>query len=192
MKTSTVVIALFAALVLAACGGGGGGEGSTASSTAPSTAATDSTPPQRPDQDNVPLETQGGDNSIQEFGTEASASERKAAGAALHGYLDARAAHEWRGACSYFAPSVSASLAQLVKEEKAKGGVCPAALEALSATIPQTSLDEAARADVVALRSEGDRGFLLFRGAHGTNYFVPMVKEGGAWKVAAIAPSALS
>lgn len=40
--------------------------------------------------------------------------------------------------------------------------------------------------------AEGDRGFLLFHGVLGADYFMPMAREGGMWRVAAIAPSAIS
>lgn len=135
------------------------------------------------------FEAKGGDNSIEEFGAEAHESEFAAAAAALHGYMDSRAAGAWRDACSYMAHGFGASLAQLSGE--AGGGNCPTALAALSAGIPRASLRDAAQADVASLRSEGDGGFLLFRGARGVAYFIPMTKEGSAWKVAALAPSTL-
>ncbi len=50
---------------------------------------------------------------------------------------------------------------------------------------------ETTRAEVGALRIKGQSAFLLFHGAHHTDYFMPMAKEGGGWKVAAIAASAL-
>ncbi len=137
------------------------------------------------------FETRGGDNSVQEFGAEASGPDFEAAATALHGYLDARAAGAWRDACSYMSPGVAASLSQLASGESGKAG-CPEILASLSTGLPPAVLREAARADVGALRTEGDRGFLLFEGAEGVNYFMPMTMESGSWKVAAIAPSALS
>lgn len=140
-----------------------------------------------------PFETKGGDNSIQEFGSEASGGDFEAAATALHGYLDARAAHAWTAACSYMSPGVAASLAQLSGSGGGSGGgaSCPQTLASLSAAVSAAALDEAAVADVAALRTEGARAFLLFHGAHGTAYFMPMASEDGTWKVAAIAPSAI-
>lgn len=136
------------------------------------------------------FEAKGGDNSIQEFGAEAGSSDFTAAATTLHGYLDARAAGAWRDACSYLSPGVAASLSQL-SGGSGGGASCPEAVASLSAAVPAATLNEAADAEVAALRSEGDRAFLLFHGAHGADYFMPMAHEGGAWKVAAIAPSAL-
>lgn len=138
------------------------------------------------------FETKGGDNSIQESGSEASGSEFDQAAAALHGYLDARAAGAWSAACSYMPPGLTASMAQL--GGAAGGGPkpsCPQLLAALSVGLPAAALHEAAIADVGALRVEGEHAFLLFNGAHGSAYFMPMAREGGEWKVGAVAPSAL-
>jgi hypothetical protein len=133
------------------------------------------------------FETKAGDNSIQEFGSEAGSSDFAAAATALHGYLDARAAAAWAAACSYLSPGIAASLAQL--GGGGGGASCPEVVAGLS--VPGAALSEAAEAEVAALRIEGDRAFLLFHGAHGADYFMPMAHEGGAWKVAAIAPSAI-
>jgi hypothetical protein len=138
----------------------------------------------------APFEARGGDNSIQEFGAEGSGADFEAAATALHGYLDARAAAAWTAACSYMSAAAATSLSQLTG---ASGGEasCPEALATLSAGVPTAALEEAAEAEVGALRTEGDRAFLIFRGAREADYFMPMVRDGGAWKVAAIASSAL-
>jgi hypothetical protein len=138
------------------------------------------------------FERKGGDNSIQESGSEARGSEFDQAAAALHGYLDARAAGAWSAACTYLAPGLTDSLAQLT----GAGGSgakpsCPQLLATLSTGLPPAALREAAIADVGALRVKGKSAFLLFKGAHGSAYFMPMARAGGEWKVAAIAASAL-
>lgn len=138
----------------------------------------------------APFEAKGGDNSIQEFGAEGSASDFDAAATALHGYLDARAAGAWRAACSYMSAAVVKSLAQL-SGDNGGGAGCPEIIASLSAAVPAAALREAAEAEVGALRTEGDRAFLLFHGAHGIAYFMPMAAEDGTWKVAAIAASAI-
>lgn len=137
------------------------------------------------------FETKGADNSIQESGSEASGSELAQAATALHGYLDARAAGAWSAACSYMAAGVADSLSQLAGSSGQQGQSCAQLLAALSGGVSPAALREGAEADVGSLRANGDSGFLLFHGAHGTAYFAPMAREGGAWKVAAIAPSAI-
>lgn len=134
----------------------------------------------------------GGDNSIQEFGSEAGSSDFAAATTALHAYLDARAAHAWAASCEYLVAGAAEQLAQLSAAGGGQGKQpsCAEVLAGLSAGVPDAALREAAQADAAALRTEGGRAFLIFKGAGGT-YFMPMAHEGGAWKVAAIAPSAL-
>jgi len=139
------------------------------------------------------FEAKGGDNSIQQFGSEASGDEFSQAAIALHGYLDARAAGAWAAACSYMADGVTAQLSQMSGAGKQGGHLsCAKILAALSGGLPPAALHEVAEADVGSLRIEGERAFVLFHGAHGVDYFMPMVREGGEWKVAALAPSAVS
>jgi hypothetical protein len=135
------------------------------------------------------FETKGGDNSIQESGSEAGSSELALAAAALHGYLDARAAGQWATACTYLANGVIVQLSQL--SGSARKLPCAKLLAGLAAGVTSGAAREAAQADVGALRVNGDSAFLLLHGAHGIDYFIPMAREGAEWKVAAIAPSAL-
>jgi hypothetical protein len=139
------------------------------------------------------FEAKGGDNSIQEAGSEASEADFDQATAALHTYLDARAAGAWRDACSVLAAAVTGSLLQLSAQAGAgrQAPGCPELIASLSAGIPPAALREAARADAGALRVDGSGGFLLFRGTEGSEFFMPMAEEGGSWKVAAIAASPL-
>jgi hypothetical protein len=134
----------------------------------------------------------GGDNSVQEFGVEAGRSELEAAGTALHGFLDARVAGDWSKACAYLAKSTIESFEQLVARSKRGHESCGAIMKALSGGLPKSSLEEAAQADVGALRTEGDRAFLLYHGARSTDYAISMAREGGAWKVEALAGVPLS
>ena len=68
---------------------------------------------------------------------------------------------------------------------------CAGALAALTSGLPPAVAREATIADVGALRANGDHGYLLFHGAGGIDYFMPMGREGGRWLVAALAASAL-
>jgi hypothetical protein len=135
----------------------------------------------------------GGDNSIQEFGAEASDPELEQAAQALHAYLDSRAARQWATACSYMSAQLTRSLEQLVagagKSSEVSG--CAQILAALSKDVPQRALDDAAVADVGSLRADDNRGFILYHGAQRADYAMPMVTEGGAWKVSAMEGSAI-
>jgi hypothetical protein len=130
-----------------------------------------------------------GDNSIQESGSEASSSERERAAAVLHGYLDSHAAGRWAAACHYLSALVIVGLertASLSRSDRRPKG-CPKIFAALSEGLPQRVLREGAQADVGSLRINGDRAFILYHGARGRGYAMPMVEEGGEWKVAALA-----
>jgi hypothetical protein len=136
----------------------------------------------------APFATKTGDNSIQESGKEGSPAETEAAAAVLHAYLDARVAHRWSDACFYLSAGYAATI-EAFAERYAKGkGVksCPEVLEALATGSTQQALEETAHADVGALRIEGDHGFVLYRGPGGEAYAMPMVLEGGAWKVGSL------
>lgn len=135
----------------------------------------------------------GGDNSIQEFGREASASERERAAAVLHSYLDSRVAHRWDAACFYMAAELVAGLERFATAYGQQNHLdgCGEILATLSGNAGQKTLEEAAQADVGSLRTDGRRGFLLYHGARGLALQMPVAKEGGAWKVAALDGSPL-
>ena len=69
---------------------------------------------------------------------------------------------------------------------------CPKIIAALVAGLPQRTVREGAEANVGSLRLNGDRGFLLYHGARSSSYAIPVVKEGGMWKVAALAGAPLT
>jgi hypothetical protein len=135
------------------------------------------------------FKTKGGDNSIPEYGEEASDAEREAAASSLHAYLDSLAAHRWAAACSYMSLGLAAGLERLSSLSKEHPDLegCPEILAALNGRVPQSALDAAAQADVASLRIEDDRGMALYRGAGGQGYAMPMAREEGGWRVAALA-----
>lgn len=134
--------------------------------------------------------TPGGDNSIQDFGEEADGEELGAAEAALVAYLDARAGGDWAKSCEYLAKAAVQPLEQLAESSpKLKGKGCAAIIGALMSQVPASSRANPLGDGVASLRFEGERGFALFHGPKGVDYFVPMVKEGDEWKVGAMAPS---
>ncbi len=135
--------------------------------------------------------TPGGDNSIQNFGEEADASQVDAASAALANYLEARSEDDWASQCAYLAQGAVAPLEELAsRSPRFKGEGCAAVLSGLMAGTPASSRANTLTTGAIAsLRFEGDRAFALYHGARGIDYFVPMVKEDGEWKVGALAPS---
>ncbi len=200
-------IAALLALGLSACGGGDS-EDSTAGSTAATGQETTTSEDQGSgngrshesssdddssadsDEGSGAFRTPGGDNSIQNFGGEAETTEVDAASAVLAGYLQARAEGDWAKACTFLAAAAVAPLEKLASgSPELKGKGCAAILAALSAGAPASTRANTMTDGIASLRIEGDRGFALYHGAKGIDYFVPMAEDDGEWKVATLAPS---
>lgn len=203
-KPLALLLLALATLALAGCGGGGRSMGSTKSaessgSTGPSKS---SGPPAaaftpKPHHDSgggsAQFEVEGADNSVQEFGAEASESELRQAAAALHGFLEARAERNWAAACGYLAEGTFESFRQLGGGASDSAGAgCAASLAVLTGKASSSTLREAAVANVGSLRAEGDRGFLIYRGAHDVVYAISIARERDAWKVASLSGVPLS
>ncbi len=138
--------------------------------------------------------TKGGDNSIQEFGEEAEGSEFEAVAAVLHEFLDARAEENWAAACTHVSEAIAESLEAIAAQAKqGEDRSCATILGKLvNPAAKQQIKDEAEQADVRSLRSEDDHAFVIYTGAEGTVLAMPMVNEGGTWKVSSLAGSPLS
>jgi hypothetical protein len=136
----------------------------------------------------------GGDNSIQEYGDEEGGSEFEAAAAALHDFLDARAAGDWPAACEYMSKRVIESFNEMSSQSNpGKKLGCAKILEVLiNPAAKQLMKKEAAKADVGSLRVEGKQGFLLYTAPGSGAQAMPMENEGGTWKVASIAGTPLT
>jgi hypothetical protein len=181
-----LVVASLLATGLAACGGGSDSTGSTAGAATAAT-ADKGAPPSA--EGSAGFRTPGGDNSIQNFGEEADAAEVEAATSTLAPYLAARAKNEWAQECAYLAKSAVVPLERLASSSpQLKGKDCAAILAAILSGASSSTADTAADG-IASLRVEGDRAFALYHGARGIDFFVPMVKENGKWKVGALAPS---
>lgn len=212
---STAAIAALLAFALVACGGG---DDETTGTTTAGTTTTEgtATAPEADDsggnekqagdegggddsssgssssagEGSAAFRTPGGDNSIQDFGEEADADQLEAAEAALVGYLDARADGDWKASCEYLAEAATQPLQQLAESSpRLKGKSCAVIIGALSAEVPSSSRANPVVEGVASLRVEGDRGFALFHGPEGADFFMTMVEEDGEWKVGALAPS---
>jgi len=136
----------------------------------------------------------GGDNSVQEFGTEAEPQEFDAAATALHDFLDARAEGNWAAACEYMAKSVVESFEKLAAQAKQiEDKSCAGVLEKLVNPAAKAAMKlEAEKANVGSLRVEGDRSFIIYRGIRGTVLSMPMASEDGQWKVASLSGTPLN
>jgi hypothetical protein len=138
------------------------------------------------------FKTKGGDNSIQEFGGEGDESELRQAAETLHGFYVAQAGEEWAKACSHLAESTTKQFEALAsRSPQLKGKGCATVLHAFTRPLPPSVERETTLVDAVSLRREGERAFLIYRGAEGKGYAIPVRQEGGAWKVAGLAGTPL-
>ncbi|HWY19090.1 MAG TPA: hypothetical protein VNY27_10335 [Solirubrobacteraceae bacterium] len=128
-----------------------------------------------------------GDNSIPDFGAEAPASERARATAALAAFLRARASGDWSTACSQLSATTRKQLETFTRASKGNAKGCGPVLAALS-TGPAASRADTLTGGVAALRIKGTSAFALFHGPHNSKYVMPLVDEGGAWKMGQLAP----
>lgn len=131
--------------------------------------------------------SKGGDNSIQEFGSEAGESELQQAAEAVHGFYVARAEERWATACSYLTKSMAQQLEQLAsRSPQFKGKGCAAILHAFTRPLPASVERETTVVDAGSLRQKGDQSFLIYYGPGKTVYAMPMNQEDGKWKVGAL------
>jgi hypothetical protein len=162
-----------AALALATCGDEGS---STQDSAGPAEATTGRS------------DNEGGEKSIENFGTEAEGSARAAVLAAFSDYLNGIATKDYPRACSGLAATVRASLEQFASAKlKAKGceGILPKLLAPTAALIAA----EQAAGKVTRVRVQGDRAFVIFHSPGAKLYQLPMAREGGEWKAGLVAAS---
>jgi hypothetical protein len=130
-----------------------------------------------------------GDNSIPDFGSEAPTSQRARATAALAAFLHARASGDWSTACSHLAASTRKQLETFTRASKGATKGCASVLAALS-TGPTAARADTLTGGVLALRIKGTSAFALYHGPHNSKYVMPMLNEGGAWKMGQLAPLA--
>ena len=161
-----------------------GGPAPTSSASLPNEGEESATP-------GVPL-AKGGDNSIQTFGAEAPAEERVQATRVFQAYLDARAAGEYALACSYMSAPIKEQLIAFGGQARGQAPPdCTQVMRAFTEGVPEQALRSAADINVLSMRVEGNQAFLLYRDGENLPFAVPMNEEGGNWKVAAPAGSAL-
>lgn len=137
----------------------------------------------------------GGDNSIQEYGIEATSSARVDATRTLQAYLDARATREWARACAHLSTSIKEEVLRFLsgaaKSDSSEPPDCAEIMRRLSARVPQSALRKAASIRVLSMRIEAEQAFLIYKGGEGVPLAIPMAREQGEWRVAAIDGSAL-
>lgn len=170
-------------------GGSASGQGGEAAKRRPVNAA----PLKVSGEGSAQFKVKGGDNSVQEYGSEEGESELREAAETVHAFYVARLAGEWAKACSYMTAKQTQSLEQLGSQSpQLKGKGCPAALAAFTKPVSPSLQRQLTTVDAASLRSEGEQSFLIYTGPPGkTVYAMPMTSEGGQWKVGALSAAAL-
>jgi hypothetical protein len=167
-------------LVIAGCGGGSGGS------------VTDASPGTEP---SAQFLKATGPNELVEFGTEASPAEREEANAVLEENLKARAAADFTEQCATLSAQTikevnyTAHVSATRKSEKGCGGK----LRELATPLSKSREARKDRLDgpIPAMRIKGKQAYALFHGTDGKNWVMPMEKEDGEWRVAALQEKAL-
>jgi len=128
--------------------------------------------------------------SIATFGSEASGSERAAVLAALHSYLAAIAAGNWGAACEQLSTPIQHQLELLLAHAKGvHGRGCAAALGALFAHTPGSLRRQLTPLNVIAVRINSNRAFVLYRSTQLPHAVISMLREAGRWKAGVLAGS---
>ena len=135
----------------------------------------------------------GGDNSIPNYGEEASSGELEAAEEVLSAYLAARAAGDWGKSCAYLSTTAKGQVKALSERAAVlKGKGCGATLRVLSRATSAAAQSNTMTNGLASLRVKGDTGFGLYHGSDGTNYTIALVQENGVWKVGALSATEIS
>jgi hypothetical protein len=133
---------------------------------------------------------EGGEEDVEEFGSEAEGADKDAVFTAEQRYLSAVAGRDYAEACALLSKSLTGSLEALVKPGRKL--VCRQVLgRLLSPTASRVSAQQA-DGDVVRVRVEGDRGIVVFRAPGARLWAMPLSLEGGAWKVTSLGASILA
>jgi hypothetical protein len=136
----------------------------------------------------------GGDNSIQEFGSEQDSGERTAAMQPIAALYKALATGDWSEVCATYLSSGNVEQIKQLAEQspQMKGKDCSAILSGLTGGRPSETPPDTPDGGLVSFRTEGDTGFAIYWGIDGKGYAFALKSEGGAWKLTALAPTPLT
>ncbi len=130
--------------------------------------------------------TKGGDNSIQEYGTEATSAERVEVSSIVQDYLSTQAAGSWGTACSYLWSPVRERM-QSLGESAGSGQGCAEAMAGALSKMSQAELQKRAEINVLSMRTQGERAFVIYRDGSGEPFNLPLIHQDGEWKITTLA-----
>lgn len=161
---ATLLAAAFAAALLAACGSSSSGSD------------------QFRDQTDSPL---------LDFGDEGSEAEMEAARKAVRGFYLARSRDDWGAACAQLSSAALAKIEHLaISATDLDDKSCPSFLGAFTSLGEQERRESTIVGDS-SLREQGDKAFLIYRGAREIVYAMPLSREGEEWKLASLSSKPL-
>lgn len=126
------------------------------------------------------------DSAVRGFGDEVTGKQAAQAEAAAQGYLTAASKGEWKRACSYLAKKVREARASLARARNLEREDCAAGLEVSAERLSPAERDGLDSAEVSGVRVEGKRGYVLYEDSSATERAMPIVTEGGSWKLLAL------
>jgi hypothetical protein len=188
--TAGLLTGVLVLVAVPGCGGGNaGGTGSRSSDTTSSsskvTKPENETQNAAKDEPSTEFQGSGPNAELVKFGEEANTAERETVSSVVEDNLQARAAGDWESQCATLATPIVKGIEKTAKALGAGAG-CTKALEAQAKPAPASARANPMIEPVAALRIEGPRGFALFHGVKGKDYAMPVLMEGGEWKVASL------
>jgi hypothetical protein len=171
-------------------GGGGGGATSGGGGSGGSESATGPGP--KKGERSYAFRTPGGDNSIQEYGDEGRSSDRSEAESSIDALYAAISSGNWAAICEKYLSKKNIEQIELIAEKspQVKGKSCAEVLSGLN-QVSGAESPEKPKGGIASLRIEGNTAFAIYRGADGKGYALPLIREGGQWKLTALGPTPL-
>jgi len=162
-------------LALAACGGDDGGDSQgaeTTSSAQESEPQPATTGGSAADFEPAPLQVSGEGTELRE------------AAEAVHAFYVTRARDEWSETCSRIAQPLFEKLEGLAKQSEQKS--CAEFLESFTTPMSNEEWREVTVMDAESLPVDGGQATLVYQGAAGKTYSIPLREEGGEWMMEAL------
>lgn len=126
----------------------------------------------------------GEDNAVQTFGSEATKGEREAASRVIEAWIRAREKKNWRKGCRYLSKETQVYLARsgtLLSQRKVK--TCAKGWAIVAAQNPVPPRKNNMDGPIDSLRIREKYGYAQYHGSDGLDWIVPVMREGGTWKV---------
>lgn len=174
---TTAALTLVVALA-AGCGGGSGGAGTNESL---------AFYPKGPTRQFI---VPGDDNTVQEFGREATPAERSQVSGMVEAWLRDRAQGKWGKACRYMHEKTIAYALRVGTEIDQKPVTsCAKALAAIAPGDAARDPGDNIKDGVASLRIGRGHGYAQYHGREGRDWIVSVRKESGGWKISTLIPS---